>query len=142
MSQIRITRLAPIKLPLVQKLYKSFYSAARPKKNELILVAYAGQTLAAVVRLRTVDHCRLLTGMLVIPEFRGTGLGKQLLEHCQREVLSTGDYCFAFPHLENYYSQYGFHPEACDVLPAKLKEMYQRYTVGGNLLTAMKFVSK
>lgn len=142
MNQIHISQLDPIKLPLVQKLYKAFYPSAKPKKNELILVAYAEKELAAVVRLRSVEEFRLLTGMLVIPKFRGLGIGKELLTYCQNKVLSEGDFCFAYPHLENYYSEHGFSNEDAGALPDILKKMYARYTINGKQLTAMKFVNE
>lgn len=141
MRQIHIKPLDPIKLPLVQKLYKAFYPSAKPKRDELILTAYLQSELAAVVRFRQIDQYRLMTGMLVIPKYRGQSVGEQLLSYCQQQVLNSRDFCFAYPYLESYYSKYGFVKHENEPLPAEINLLYERYTASGKPLTAMQFIS-
>ncbi|MGU3847201.1 GNAT family N-acetyltransferase, partial [Vibrio diabolicus] len=85
----------------------------------------------ALLRLKTVDRSRLLTGMLVTPTLRGPGIGKELLTHCKNNVFTDGDYCFAFTHLESYYSKHGFKTIDCSELPHPLKMAFQRYVDSG-----------
>ena len=82
MSAMQIEQLDPMKLPLVSRLYKSFYPSGKAKKDELTLVGYMENQMAAVVRFRTIEQYRLLTGMLVVPDFRGQGLGHELMCYC------------------------------------------------------------
>jgi predicted N-acetyltransferase YhbS len=92
-----------------------------------------------VVRLRTVDRWRLLTGMLVIPAFRGQGTGHALLSHCRSRLLGEGDYCFAYSHLESFYQQHGFVTIEKTALPGTLLPLFERYSRSGKSLIPMKF---
>ncbi len=92
--------LNPIKLPLIKKLYKAYYPAGRAKKDELIITASHKGEIIALLRLKSVDKVRLLTGMLVIPKVRGTGIGKELLNHCKNNVFTDGDYASRL-HISN-----------------------------------------
>lgn len=138
MPQIVITQLEPVKLPLIQKLYKAHYPSAKAKRDEAIFVSYHEQTLCGVVRLRPLDRWRLLTGMLVTPEFRSLGIGHALLQHCH-QLLRDSDYCFAYSHLEPFYRQHGFVSIEADLLPAPLLSLFRRYTRSGKSLIPMKF---
>ncbi len=139
-SSLIIEVLNPIKLPLIKRLYKAYYPAGRAKRDELIITASSEGTIVALLRLKTIEASRLLTGMLVVPESRGTCVGKTLLEHCEQNVFRDGDYCFAFIHLNSYYSQYGFKTIDSSKLPNALKMAFQRYVDSGKDLIPMQFI--
>ncbi len=138
MNQVKIEVLDPVKMPLVSRLYKAHYPSGKAKKDELTIVAYQNNTLVGVVRFRSIDKYRLLTGMLVVPECRAQGIGHQLMAYCQQNVLSEGDYCFAYEHLESFYSQYGFEAVEGGELPNPLKVLYERYCNSGKKLVGMR----
>lgn len=142
MSAMQIEQLDPMKLPLVARLYKSFYPSGKAKKDELTLVGYMENQMAAVVRFRVIEQYRLLTGMLVVPDFRGQGLGHELMCYCLQHVLSEGDYCFAYQHLEGFYAQHGFKTLDCQELPNSLKVLYDRYTRTKTLVPMKYLVSE
>ncbi|NOH51228.1 GNAT family N-acetyltransferase [Vibrio rotiferianus] len=131
--------LNPIKLPLIKRLYKTHYPAGKAKRDELIITASVENCIIALLRMKTVEKSRLLTGMLVIPEFRGSGIGDALLSHCKNTVFTSGDYCFAFRHLENYYARHGFATIDSSALPNSLKMAYLRYVDSGKDLIPMQF---
>lgn len=139
MSTLSIEVLDPIKLPLVTRLYKQHYPSGKAKKDELTIVGYLDQQLTAVVRFRSIDHYRLLTGMLVEPEKRGLGLGHELMAYCRKEVLTEQDYCFAYQHLEAFYAQHGFVRTDEANLPNSLQQLFVRYTNSGKKLLAMHY---
>ncbi|MDG3084592.1 GNAT family N-acetyltransferase [Vibrio hannami] len=139
MTQIHIEKLDPIKLPIVQKLYKQHYPSGKAKSNELIYVSYAEKSMCGVVRIRPIDSYRLLTGMMVVPEFRHRGVGLTILDYCSQHVLSEGDYCFAYSHLEDFYTQKSFVTIELDKLPNPLRSLYERYSRSGKQLIPMKF---
>lgn len=141
MSAMQIEQLDLMKLPLVARLYKSFYPSGKAKKDELTLVGYMENQMAAVVRFRTIEQYRLLTGMLVVPDFRGQGFGHELMSYCLEHVLTEGDYCFAYKHLEEFYAQHGFKRIDCQELPNSLKGLYERYSKT-KALTPMKFMMR
>ena len=139
-NSLIIEVLNPIKLPLIKRLYKAHYPAGRAKRDELIITASSESTIVALLRMKNVESFRLLTGMLVVPEFRGTGVGKALLTHCENTVFTNSDYCFAFVHLETYYSQHGFKTIDSSELPNSLKMAFQRYVDSGKDLIPMQFI--
>ena len=140
-SSLIIEVLNPIKLPLIKRLYKAHYPAGRAKRDELIITASIDNSIVALLRMKTVEKSRLLTGMLVVPKYRGTGVGEALLEHCTSKVFNYGDYCFAFSHLENYYAQHGFKTIESTELPNSLKMAYLRYVESGKDFIPMQFIT-
>ncbi|RJX72364.1 N-acetyltransferase [Vibrio sinensis] len=139
MNQLTIEVLDPIKLPLVTRLYKAHYPSGKAKSNELTIVGYIEQSLSAVVRFRPIEEFRLLTGMLVIPQYREQGVGHQLMNYCQQHTLTSKDYCFAYSHLELFYQQHGFTTIPASTLPNSLKLLYNRYSHSGKRLTPMHY---
>ncbi len=139
-NSLNIEVLNPIKLPIIKKLYKTYYPAGRAKKDELIITASSEGSIVALLRMKTIETSRLLTGMLVVPEARGIGVGKALLTHCEQNIFRNGDYCFAFMHLESYYAQHGFKTIDSSKLPNSLKMSFQRYIDSGKDLIPMQFV--
>ena len=131
---MRIEQLDPIKLPLIARLYKAHYSSAKPKKEELTLVGYVDGDLACVTRFRSIESHRLLTGMLVVPSYRGSGLAHQLMSYCKDVVLTKGDFCFAYVQLEKFYAKYNFKTIEPERLPKHLQVMFERYSSSKRLV--------
>ncbi|NOI58439.1 GNAT family N-acetyltransferase [Vibrio coralliilyticus] len=136
---MQIETFDPIKLPLVSRLYKAHYPSGKVKKDELIIVGTIDQQIVSLVRFRNIEQLRLLTGMLVIPEHRGSGLGHQLMGYCAQYVLSEHDFCFAYAHLETFYAQHNFKTIDASQLPNSLKGLFERYSLKKQLV-AMKYV--
>ncbi|GLT17517.1 acyltransferase [Vibrio zhanjiangensis] len=128
MTPVQFDVLDPIKLPLVSRLYKAYYPSGRAKKDELTIVGKCDQQVVAVVRFKAIEDNRLLTGMLVVPEFRHQGLGHQLISYCEKHVLQSGDFCFAYSELESFYQQHGFFTLDSDSLPNTLRGLFERYS--------------
>ncbi|MDF2156143.1 GNAT family N-acetyltransferase [Vibrio sp. CAU 1672] len=134
-----IEELDPVKLPLVKKLYKAHYPSGKAKKDEQILIAKQNGQIAALLRLKCVEQYRLLTGMLVVPEARGRGVGDALLDYCENKVFNNHDFCFAFSYLEHYYSKHGFKPIEIQDLPNSLRLAFLRYIDSGKDLIPMQY---
>ncbi|MGF1721700.1 GNAT family N-acetyltransferase [Vibrio kyushuensis] len=137
--ELTIAVLDPIKVPLVTRLYKAHYPSGKAKKDERIITVSNNNTMVGVVRFRNIEQYRLLTGMLIIPEMRDQGVGHQLLDHCQAHELSNRDYCFAYQHLEHFYSHHQFHTIEPNKLPNSLKNLFERYVNSGRSLIPMQF---
>ena len=141
MSSLTISRLDPLKYPLITRFYKTHYPVAKAKRDELTFVGYYQEQLIAVVRFRTIEQYRLLTGMAVAQSHRGCGFAHQLMRYCQTQTLSHTDYCFAYPHLRDFYSQHNFHVIDSDQLPNALKTLFIRYTNSGKNLIPMHYLA-
>ncbi|MCL9780375.1 GNAT family N-acetyltransferase [Vibrio sp. S4M6] len=142
MSTLRVEVLDPIKLPIITKLYKAYYPSAKAKRNETIVVGYLNNEIVSLVRLRSIDPYRLLTGMLVVPEHRRSGYAHQLMNACQYNELTDKDYCFAYPHLESFYSDHGFQALEAHQLPTPLGQLFHRYINCGKALIPMQYIDK
>ncbi|MGX9418749.1 GNAT family N-acetyltransferase [Vibrio sp. RC27] len=142
MIKLEFETLDSVKLPLVQRFYKRHYPATKPKKNEHIIIARSLGEICAVVRFRPIEQYKLLTGMVVDEAFRGQGIGHQLLEHCQQQILSENVYCFAFTWLEPFYQAHHFHSLDPDQLPNNLNILFQRYKSSGKSLIPMRYVAE
>lgn len=142
MTTFKFSVLDPVKIPLVKKIYKSHYPAGKPKSDERIIVATQESQIVAIVRLKSFDQYRLMTGMLVIPEYRGLGVGHQLMQYLYSNELTGNDCCFALTHLQGFYAQHGFRPLDAHALPNKLKQLFERYTASGKALIAMRYYDR
>lgn len=139
MNNVIIEQLDPIKLPLVKRFYKQHYPSGRANRSELILTLSIDNSLHGVVRFKTIDRFRLLTGMVISTSNRGQGLGHSLMKFCRINTLASSDYCFSFRHLESFYASHGFKTVDPDNLPSELKNLYERYSKSGKDLIPMHF---
>lgn len=139
MDELQFQRLDPVKIPLIKRFYKQHYPSGKARKDDEIYTASLRGNLCAVVRFRSVDRYRLLTGMAVDSSLRHQGIGSQLLIYCQQNTLSQGDYCFAFEHLASFYRQHGFQVVTQELLPNTLKNLLLRYLSGGKSLIPMQY---
>lgn len=142
MVKLEFENLDSVKLPLIQRFYKRHYPATKPKKNEHIVVARRNGNICGVVRFRPIEEFKLLTGMAIEETQRGQGIGHQLLDHCQQELLSEQVFCFAFPWLVPFYQAHHFDTIEANKLPNCLKILLQRYQAGGKSLVPMRYVAE
>ncbi|WP_342607969.1 GNAT family N-acetyltransferase [Vibrio tritonius] len=140
MPTLQFETLDPIKIPLIKRFYKQHYPGAKPKSDELTIVAYKESSMVALVRFREIGKYRLLTGMVVAEQCRNLRIGKELLAYCAQHILGPHDYCFAYGHLEHFYQQGYFVTIDENALPSDLKGLYQRYTQHGKNLIPMHFM--
>ena len=139
MIEVNFQPLESIKIPLIKPIYKTFYPSAKPKKNERIVVGYHEKIIICIVRFRSIENFSLLTGMLVIPDYRQQGIASQLLTFCQAHYLSENSYCFAYQHLESLYKSVGFSVVEVKLLPNSLQQLFIRYTDTGKKLLPMRY---
>ncbi|MCL1038078.1 GNAT family N-acetyltransferase [Shewanella submarina] len=126
----------------IKKLYQAYMPWAKPKGREkLAIVTINGldnedtdqpdsndKRIIAVVRIRPIGEFELVTGMLVHPEYRGQGIGDELLKFISPELTSGKSFLYALPHLENYYSRAGFQLRAIDTVPNDIGQLYLKYS--------------
>ncbi|MDE1309531.1 GNAT family N-acetyltransferase [Vibrio aestuarianus] len=142
MTELHFEVLPPIKLPLIKRIYKDHYPSAKAKKDELCIVGAINGTICTVVRFRSIEQYRLLTGLLVVPVHRGQGVGSQLLGYCESHILTSQDYCFAYSHLESFYCAHGFRTLAPNEIPQSLMQLLERYLRSGKDLIPMRYMGK
>ena len=83
--------------------------------------------MIAVVRFKSVEENRLLTGMLVVPEFRSQGLAHQLMSYCEQHVLQRGFLFLPIQNLKAFISSMVCHA-LFGSLPNTLRGLFERYS--------------
>lgn len=139
MSQLHYNQLNPIRLPIVNKLYKELYPAGKAKRDEIIWVGESKQGIICCVRFKQIGDIQLLTGMLVKLEYRNQKIASQLLQQVKKQIEKAPCYCFAFQELEKLYQQAGFITLASQQLPNDLRQRFERYCNSGKKLIAMQY---
>ncbi|MEZ9111317.1 GNAT family N-acetyltransferase [Vibrio cyclitrophicus] len=139
MNNVIITQLDPVKVPLVKRFYKEHYPTGKANKSELIYSLLLDNELCGVVRFRTIEDSRLLTGMAISKQHRGKQLGSQLMEYCEQHTLTEKDYCFTYVHLINFYTRHQFIQIDPKQLPNGLRVLYERYSNSGKDLIPMHY---
>lgn len=142
MSQVRYQQLNPIRLPIINKLYKDFYPAGKAKRDETLWVGESQQGIICCVRFKYIGELQLLTGMLVKPEYRGQKIATQLLQHAIPQINQKPCYCFAFKELEALYQQAGFITLDPQQLPHDLQQRFERYCNSGKKLIPMHYIAQ
>lgn len=139
MSNVIITQLDPVKVPLVKRFYKEHYPIGKANKSELIYSLSLDNELCGVVRFRVIEDARLLTGMAISKQHRGKHLGSKLMDYCAKHTLTNNDYCFAYAYLINFYTRHQFVPIPPKELPNGLKVLFERYSNSGKDLIPMHY---
>lgn len=142
MSQIHYQQLNPIRLPIINKLYKDFYPAGKAKRDEVLWVGESQQGVICCVRFKNIGELQLLTGMLVKPEYRGQKIATQLLQHAIPQINQKPCYCFAFKELEVLYQHVGFITLEPQQLPHDLQQRFERYCNSGKKLIPMHYLAQ
>jgi len=142
MDNYRIHPLEPLRFPLVARLYKTHYPPGKPKKDEIIWVIDGPNGLCGAVRFQQRPTYQLLTGMLISPALRGTGLSDRLLTDVQETIAAKPCFCLAFRHLTGLYARHGFDVVEREALPEDLATRFDSYCHAGKDLVAMAYQGK
>lgn len=120
--------IEPVRFALVDRFYRSQGYKVKCGVNERVY-AFSADEGAFVAAARLVPQSSghyWLRNLLVDKSFRGQGLASELIHRFLPDISPLGCYCFALPHLENFYSRLGFtaQPEHC---PEDIVRTYQTY---------------
>lgn len=100
--------------------------------DDVVFVARNDSRPIGLVR-RTVEHAlTLLRGMYVAPDYRGQGVGQQLLTAFVQNCPAVDCYCLPFTHLTRFYERGGFRVTDERDTPPILSERLQQYRAAGH----------
>lgn len=124
-------RLLPTPLkPLADKFYRSQRSPMRASGAAQVWVAQKDAIIAALC-LRAVDDGLWLTGLLVMPDWRGQGIATRLLTEALADRRMPM-WLFCHPDLQPFYQRQGFSP--APLLPPALHQRLKRYQLTKKLV--------
>ncbi|MGS0696323.1 GNAT family N-acetyltransferase [Shewanella sp. 0m-4] len=149
-TKLQLTWLAPDERIEVKKFYRQHMPYARLLQKESICVLtqtnssldnYGGITSSKIVasaRIRPIGQLAILTGMLVHPDFRGQGVGHQLMDELASVINNDKTYIFALAHLEGFYAKHGF--SAVSSAPNDIQQLFLKYQSSDKELVLMGIV--
>ena len=117
-------------LDIARSIYQKNFGRSTLTPDEKIFFLKVEDNLAGVVRLCFEYNVFQLRSMLILPEFRGKGFGRELLKGFE-EYLNKNKireiYCLPWAKLESFYSEIGFKRESIELAPKFLKERLSEY---------------
>lgn len=130
--KVQLTWLAPDDRSEVKKFYRQHMPYARVLQKESVCVLSQtdpnldslGEIIASA-RIRPIGQLAILTGMLVHPDFRGQGIGHQLMRELSPVLCDGKTYIFALANLEGFYGQHGF--SAVSSAPNDIAQLFLKY---------------
>jgi N-acetylglutamate synthase-like GNAT family acetyltransferase len=116
----------------VDPFYKANHKSHQARDNDVFFSAYKNQEIIGTVRFCIEENTPLLRSMMVSEDFRGTGIGRNLIKEFekyldQNKIQDT--YCIAYAHLDYFYGIIGFKTISPEEAPKFLFERYESYLV-------------
>ena len=96
--------------------------------HELVAIAEHQGSRAALGRLVPVNaDCAELGGIYVLPEFRGLGIGKEIVSYLLRQGMTYKKiFCLPFAHVEHLYVGLGFRRcEQAEEVPQEIQRKHR-----------------
>ena len=117
-----------LRLPLVDHFYSSCrYRVKCGRQEKVYSVSFGGQIIAAARFLLQKSGHFLLRNLCVAPGMRKQGVGSFLLVTALNELRlfagSSNCYCFALPHLREFYISLGFTPSPLRIYLIKYQQI-------------------
>ena len=151
-TKLQLTWLAADERIEVKKFYRQYMPYARLLQKESVCVLTQADPnldrfseitsskticseIVASVRIRPIGELAILTGMLVHPDFRGQGVGHQLMDELASVINNGKTYIFALAHLEGFYAQHGF--SAVSSAPNDIQQLFLKYQRDSERLVLM-----
>ncbi|WP_420124868.1 GNAT family N-acetyltransferase [Longimicrobium sp.] len=135
-ATIRIAR--PDEYPRVLATYEAWGYGGGVTPEDRIYLAERGGELVGIVR-RTREHeVTMLRGMQVAAEWRGRGIGAQLLRAFVAELGTEECLCVPYTHLTEFYGSPGFVQMPEEALPPFLRYRLAGYRTRGLSVLVMR----
>lgn len=134
-------RLEPIDYALIDRFYRAQGYKVKCGANERVYsITHATEGFIAAARL-VLQHSGhfWLRNLLVASERRGQGIATSLMQQLLPDLAPKGCYCFALPHLTDFYSALGFatNPSHC---PEDILRTYTTYRTRGRDWVLMGYI--
>lgn len=133
--------IEPGRFALVDRFYRAQGYKVKSGANERVyVIANEGGGFIAAARLvpQSSGHY-WLRNLLVAPEWRGQGVATRLMCKLLPDLVPLGCYCFALPHLTDFYADLGFsqNPAHC---PEDIQRTYNTYRSRGRDWVLMGYI--
>lgn len=131
----------PERFALVDRFYRSQGYKVKCGASERVY-AIANEGAGVVAAARLVPQCSghyWLRNLLVASDWRGQGIATGLMQKLLPDLTPLGCYCFALPHLTDFYAALGFiqNPPHC---PEDILHTYNTYRSRGRDWVLMGYI--
>lgn len=119
---------------LVNRFYKCQGDKSKAKRGELVIAAYQGQSMVAVMRLLPkAESWWLMRSVCVASHLRGAGIGSFIVEKGLDRASVNRCYCFALAHVGPFYQRLKFQTVAVDAteIPVAVRDDIRRVVAAG-----------
>ncbi len=131
-SAVVLLSLEPVRLALADRFYRThgYKVKCAPHERVFVLSSPEGEWVAAARFVPQSSGHYWLRNLLVAPAYRGQGLATRLLNQVKPLIAPRGCYCFALPHLTDFYARLTFErdPQHC---PIDIAAIHSRYRARG-----------
>jgi N-acetylglutamate synthase-like GNAT family acetyltransferase len=121
--------MEPARFPLVDRFYSGCkYKVKCGRQDRVYCLSHEGHLVAAA---RLISHSSgelLLRNLCVAPELRRRGLAAHFMRCLLAAIAPLECYCFALPHLRDFYLALGFKLLTPDQVPTETAVLARRYS--------------
>lgn len=124
--------LRPLQFPLVNRFYKECGFAVACGRLEQVYclrsgASEGGEITAAARFLPTCGDHVILRNLCVLPQQRGMGLARSLMQQSLQQLVNSACYCFTEGRLQKFYESLGFLSLSLEQTPQDIAERYRAY---------------
>lgn len=120
--------------PEVNVFFRTVGGLGRVRPSDLLFLAYEEDRLVGCLRFAQELDIHILRSLLVDPEWRGQGVGHELMATAVRHGEEEGVnalFCLSYPHLEAFYRFHGFETITGESIPRLLDTRMLSYGLQG-----------
>jgi len=120
--------ISELRLPLVNRFYSDCNYRVKCGRFERVHTLTIGGKIIAAARLIPQRSAHfLLRNLCVEPSLRNKGVASFLLRATLQSLGAANCYCYALPHLQNFYLSLQFKHFSPEQVPGDIAEMYHRH---------------
>ena len=120
--------ISELRLPLVNRFYASCnYRVKCGRFERVYSLSFSGKIIAAARLILQRSGHYLLRNLCVEPGLRNQGIASYLLRAVLASLGNLNCYCYALPHLQNFYLSLQFKHLAPHQVPDDISEMHMRH---------------
>lgn len=116
-----------LRLPLINRFYTECnYTVNCGRQDRVYSLVASGEIIAAARLMLQPSQCYLLRNLCVLPALRGRGVASYFVKKIIVDIAAHECYCYALPHLKDFYLALGFSELTVAQVPVDIAEMHKR----------------
>lgn len=125
----RFDAMEPARFPLVDRFYSNCkYKVKCGRLDRVYCLSHEGHIVAAARLIAHSSGELLLRNLCVAPALRRQGLARRFMHLLLAAITPQGCYCFALPHLQEFYLALDFKLLTPDQVPTETAILARRYS--------------